>query len=53
MVLGILRIGFAALAVVAILAQLLDLADGSVLNPVNYFSPARQPEGRSFASSGA
>lgn len=38
MVFGVLRVGFAALAVVAILVQLLDLADRGVLNPVNYFS---------------
>lgn len=32
------RIGFASLAVVAIVVQLLDLADKGILNPVNYFS---------------
>ena len=32
------RVGFAALAVVAILVQLLDLADRGILNPVNFFS---------------
>jgi hypothetical protein len=38
MVLAVLRVAFAALAVVAILAQMLDLADRGVLNPVNFFS---------------
>jgi hypothetical protein len=37
-ILAILRIGFAVLAVVAILVQMLDLADRGVLNPVNFFS---------------
>ncbi len=32
------RLGFGLLAVVAIVVQLLDLADRGVLNPVNYFS---------------
>jgi hypothetical protein len=38
MILAILRVGFAVLAVVAILVQMLDLADRGVLNPVNFFS---------------
>jgi hypothetical protein len=38
MVMAILRVAFAALAVVAILVQMLDLADRGVLNPVNFFS---------------
>jgi hypothetical protein len=38
MVLAFLRVAFAALAVVAILVQMLDLADRGVLNPVNFFS---------------
>jgi hypothetical protein len=36
--LALLRVGFAALAVVAILVQMLDLAGKGVLNPVNFFS---------------
>jgi hypothetical protein len=36
--LALLRIGFAALALVAIAVQMLDLADRGVLNPVNFFS---------------
>lgn len=36
--LGVARLGFAALAVVAILTQLLDLAAKGTLNPVNFFS---------------
>jgi uncharacterized membrane protein YidH (DUF202 family) len=36
--LGVLRVGFAALSLAAIGVQLLDLADRGVLNPVNYFS---------------
>jgi hypothetical protein len=38
MVLGVLRVAFAALGLVAITVQFLDLADRGVLNPVNYFS---------------
>jgi hypothetical protein len=34
----VLRVAFALLAVVAILVQMLDLADRGVLNPVNFFS---------------
>jgi hypothetical protein len=34
----VLRVGFAALAVVAIVAQMLDLIDRGVLDPVNFFS---------------
>jgi hypothetical protein len=37
MLLAILRVGFAVLAVVAILVQMLDLADRGALNPVNFF----------------
>jgi hypothetical protein len=37
-VLATVRVGFAVLAVVAIMAQMLDLADRAVLNPVNFFS---------------
>jgi hypothetical protein len=37
-VLAVLRAGFAILALVAIAAQMLDLADRGVLNPVNFFS---------------
>jgi hypothetical protein len=37
-ILAILRVGFAVLALVAILVQMLDLADRGVLNPVNFFS---------------
>jgi hypothetical protein len=36
--LAILRIGFAGLAVAAIITQLLDLAGRGVLDPVNFFS---------------
>ena len=36
--LAILRVGFAALAVAAILTQLLDLSGRGVLDPVNFFS---------------
>jgi hypothetical protein len=37
-ILALLRVGFAALALVAITVQLLDLAGKGVLNPVNFFS---------------
>lgn len=36
--LALLRVGFAALAAVAILVQMLDLAGKGTLNPVNFFS---------------
>jgi hypothetical protein len=36
--LALFRIGFAALAVIAILTQMLDLAGRGTLNPVNFFS---------------
>jgi hypothetical protein len=37
-VLAVLRVGFSALALVAIVVQLLDLLDRGILNPVNFFS---------------